>query len=252
MTSIIVVDRHFAGASALFNPNAFPAAVRGDALACGDRLAILTHSVDIVLNELRLNRARLLEEVRSNRAFDDSVPQSDRPALLVFHNLNFVSGLYSALIAFKSLLDLYSRLIAKMLVPSASVFGFGKGSYKGRKMPGGKFLNWIEGSSPESFPNREALISVLLDHIGRWAGRAVEYRDGVVHGGSIPGMSETTISLDKTLSQLREADVVLPMMPNGIEVADYSTGLVQATRTLITESLVLLPGVDVKLLSFDA
>lgn len=246
---IIIVDRHFADASALLNPNAFPQMVRGDAAICGDRLAILTHSVEIVLYELELDRSRLLEEIRRNKAFAGFVPQPDKPAVMVFHNLNFVSGLYSSLITFKSLLDLYSRLIGKLLVPSASVFGFNSGSYKGRKVSGGRFLKWVESSAPRSFENREKLVSVLLGHIDGWVGKAVSYRDGVVHDGTVPGMSEAMIPLDKALSQLQETDVILPMMPDGVAVTDYCKRLVNATRTLIAETLTLLPGVDVKLLS---
>ena len=248
---IIIVDRHFADASALFNPNAFSQMVRNDASMCADRLAILTHSVEIVISEPGLDRSRLLKEIRRNKAFNDFVPQPDKPAVLVLHNLNFLSGLYSTLIALKSLLDLYSRLIAKLLVPSASVDGLNRGSYRGRNIPRGRFLMWIECSAPKSFQNREKLVSVFLGHIDSWVDEAISYRDGVVHDGSIPGINEARLPLIKALSQLRETDVILPIMPGGVEVIDYCSRLVKSTRTLVAETLPLLPGVDVTLLALQ-
>ncbi len=173
---IIVVDRHFAAASALFNPNGFPDRVKGQAALCGDRLAILAHSVDVVMREPTLDRSRWLREILENRAFDGFSPMPDKPAVLVLHNLGFVSGLYSALIASKSFLDLYARLIAGLLVPSATVFGFSRGTFRDRKMAGGKFLKWLDGSAPKSFGNCEQLLTTLSRHIDGWAEEAVAYR----------------------------------------------------------------------------
>ncbi|MEE8584472.1 MAG: hypothetical protein V3T83_06420, partial [Acidobacteriota bacterium] len=143
---INLVDQHFWKASTLFNANAFPPHVKSDARKCGDRFAILTHSVDLVLQEPGLERRRLLEEIRTHPGFVGFDPGLDKTAIVVFHNLYFVSGVYSALMAVKSLLDLYAQLIARLLVPGASV-QFNKGTYKKedrRRYSGGKFLNWIE------------------------------------------------------------------------------------------------------------
>lgn len=248
---IVIVDRYYAEASALFNPNAFAARVTAEAASCGDRLAILTHSVQIVIREPALDRSRLLEEIRQNNAFAGFTPSPDKPAVLVLHNLDFVSGLYSALIAVKSLLDLYSRLIARSLVPSASVFGFGSGNYKGRIISGGRFLRWIDGSAPRSFENRERLLAILLTHVDNWVDQAVTYRDAVVHDGFIVGMTEAMVPLNKALNELHENDVVLPMMPHGVAVTDYCSHLVRSARALVSETLPLLPEVNLGLVALD-
>lgn len=246
---IIMVDAHFWSASALFNANAFPPHVKNDATTCGDRLAILTHSVDLVLREPGLDRRLLLEDIRRHPSFAGWAPRPDKPAILVFHNLSFVSGLYSALIALKSLLDLYARLIARLLVPRASVFGFNSGAYKGRNISGGKFLKWIEGSTPSSFGNRSELVSAFLGHLDAWLHEAITYRDAVVHDGFIHGMTEVMVPLDKGLEQLRESDLVLPMMPDRVAVTEYCERLVTQTRSLVTETMLLMPDIDFKLLS---
>ena len=248
---IVIVDRHFAEASALFNPNAFPAVIRGEASSCGDRLAILTHSVEIVVREPALDRSRLLKEIRENKAFTGFTPSADKPAVLVLHNLAFVSGLYSSFIAVKSLLDLYSRLIARSLVPSASIFGFNRANYKGRNLSGGRFLKWMEKSAPRSFDSRERLVAILLTHINDWVNEAVAYRDAVVHDGFIAGITEAMVPLDKALTELRETDVQLPMMPGEIAITDYCTRLVGSVRALISETLPLLPNIDLGLLSLE-
>ena len=234
---IIMVDHHFWEASALFNPNAFPSRIRPEARTCGDRLAILTHSVEIVLSEPGLNRGRLLEQIRTHPSFVGFTPRADKPAVLVFHNLNFLSGLYSALVALKSLLDLYARLIAHLLVPKASVFGFNKAPYKGRKISGGRFLNWVERSAPTSFRNRDVLISLLLSHIDQWIDTAIGYRDAVVHDGFIRGMTEAMVPLDRESRQLSDREVLLPLMPNQMPVSEYCEHLVSFTRALLAETL---------------
>ena len=248
---IIMVDAHFWQASRLFNPNAFPERVKTDALMCGDRLAILAHSVEVVLNEPGLDRRRLLEGIQREPSIAGFQPNSDKPTVLVFHNLSFVSGLYSALIALKSLLDFYSRLMARLLVPTASVFGFRRGPYGDRQISGGKFLRWIQASAPNSFGNRDILVSVLLANIDQWVGKAVSYRDSVVHHGSIKGMTEVVVPLDKEPHQLRQTDLVLPMMPDGVAVTDYCKHLLNSCRSLLGETLLLMPEIDFELLSLD-
>lgn len=246
---IIVVDRHFAAASALFNPNGFPERVKGEAALCGDRLAILAHSVEIVMREPALDRSRLFREIRENRAFDGFSPRPDKPVVLVLHNPGFVSGLYSVLIASKSFLDLYARLIAGLLVPSSTVFGFNRGTFRGRKIAGGKFLKWLDGSAPKSFGRREQLLATLLRHIDDWAEQAIAFRDAVVHAGTIVGLIEAHVPLSKELIELREADVVLPLMPTGEAVHDYCSRLLRSVRTAASETLSLLPDLDLGLLS---
>lgn len=245
----IIVDQHFWNASTLFNANAFPPHVRNGVTTCGDRLAILTHSVELVLREPGLDRHRLLEDICRHPSFAGFAPRPDKPAILIFHNLSFVSGLYSALIALKSLLDFYARLIARLLVPGANVFGFNNGAYKGRNISGGRFLKWIESSTPSSFGNRNALVEAFLNHLDVWLHKAITYRDAVVHDGFIPGMTEVMVPLDKGLDQLRESDLVLPMMPDRVTVTEYCELLVTQIRSLVTETMLLMPDIDFKLLS---
>lgn len=249
--SVVLVDPHFWRAAALFNPNAFPARARGDASMCGDRLAILTHTVEILMNEPGLNRTRLLDQIRADPAIRDYKPHPDKPTILIFHNLHFVSGLYSALIALKSLLDLYARLVGRLIVPTATVFGFSSGQYNGKNVSGGKFLRWLEGSTPESFKTREKLISVLLGHIGGWLDQAVTYRDAVVHHGAIRDLREVMVPLDKELSEIDASDLLLPTMPDGTAVTSYCEHLMMNIRALLAETLPLLPEIDIANLALD-
>lgn len=203
------------------------------------------------MNEPALDKSRLLREIRENEAFDGFFPTPEKPCVLVLHNLSFVSGLYSTLIGVKSFLDLYARLAAKLLVPSANVFGFNQGTYKGRKVAGGRFLQWLDCSTPHSFEGREELLDVLLRHIDLWAGQAVDYRDAVVHRGAIDGITEAFVPLEKALGEVQESDVVLPRMPDGEPVSDYCWRLLCSVREAASETLRLLPDVDIGLLSAE-
>lgn len=248
---VLIVDCHFAEASFILNPNAFPPQLKVDALSCCDRFAILTHSVNIVVHEPGLDLSRILKDIRENKAFIGFTPKPEKPVILVFHNLNFMSGLYSTLISIKSFLDLFSRLIARSIVPSARVFGFNSGNYKGRNLSGGKFLRWIERSAPRSFDNRDKLFSVLLDHIENWIDETVRYRDAAVHDGFIPGLNEVMIPLAKAISELEQADILLPKMPNGVAVTDYCINLIDLVRSLVSQTLPLLHDIDLTLVALD-
>jgi hypothetical protein len=167
----------------------------------------------------------------------------------VFHNLSFATALNSALVILKSLLDLYARLIGKLLVPNGEVFGFNSADFRGRKkLAGGRFLNWVERSTPASFSARDEFVGVFLRHLSEWLDRAVEYRDNVVHDGVIPGLTEVTAALDKPIESLTEADLRLPRMPDGTDVTVYCDALVTRTRDLLFETLSFLPDMDFSLL----
>jgi hypothetical protein len=153
------------------------------------------------------------------------------------------------LIAVKSLLDFYARLMARLIVPKATVFGFSKDTYKGRKIVGGRFLKWIESSTPSTFVHRQKLLAVLVASIDAWIQEAVGYRDAVVHEGGIPGLTEVMAALDMPPDDLQEDDLVMPMMPNGVAVTEYCELLVQRAGALIAETIVLLPDIDVTLVS---
>jgi hypothetical protein len=50
----------------------------------------------------------------------------------------------------------------------------------------------------------------------------VRYRDGVVHDGYLPGISEAMIPPDKALGKLHETDVVLPLTPGRVSMIDIA------------------------------
>lgn len=247
--SVVIVGPHFAKASALFNPNAFPPHAKADAAACSDRFAMLTHSVGLVLNEPGLDPSHLLQQLRENRAFGDFVPPPDKPCVVTFHDLSFLGGVYATLISLKSLLDLYARLIAKLLVPTATVFGFKSGRYKGRNVSGGSFLTWIEKSAPKGYPKREQLLMLLLEHISGWIDQAVSYRDAVVHDRMVGGIREACVAFNRPVARLRDSDVILPTMEDGQPVVEYCRMLEVRAHRLVVETIALLPGVEFRLLA---
>jgi hypothetical protein len=64
----------------------------------------------------------------------------------------------------------------------------------------------------------------------------------------VPGVTEVTASLEKHIGALTESDLVLPKMPDGMEVTGYCDLLVSRTQTLIFDSLSFLPEIDFSLL----
>ncbi|GMV05701.1 MAG: hypothetical protein AMXMBFR53_19780 [Gemmatimonadota bacterium] len=211
-------------------------------------MAVLAHSVELVCNEPGLDRSRLLKTIQAHPSFRGFRPKPEKPAVLVFHNLGFVSGVHAALIALKSMLDLYSRLITRLLVPTSTLFGFNKTPFRGRKRPGGRLLNWIENSAPDSFDQGPVLVATLVEHLDLWLEEAVDQRDAIIHDGGIPGLVEAMVPLVGHPNELDEAAILLPTMPGGEAVTDYCQRLVHNARILISQTLPLLPEVDLSLL----
>lgn len=115
----------------------------------------------------------------------------------------------------------FSGRFAKLMAPSASVFGFNSGTFRGRSVSGGRFMSWLERSAPRAFDQREALISTLLRRTDDWIDRAATERDAVVHDGFVPGLREATVSFSDEVANLRESDVVLPTMETGEPAGVY-------------------------------
>lgn len=89
----------------------------------------------------------------------------------------------------------------------------------------------------------------MIKHIDEWLDTAITYRDDVVHAGAIEGLREGMLPLDKEIQQVRESDIILPTMPNGTAVIEYCEQLAIYAHSFIRETLLLMPDVDLNLLS---
>lgn len=243
-TRVVVVKPESWWAFGFFNPNVFPDHVRSDLGACQDRLAVLVYSIRNVCEQIPEDVAYFLQVLQSDSAFTGFRPDPNKPTIAIFQNLEFLTGLNSSLLTVKSLLDVYTRLIARTIRPKATLFGFNKANFHGRKLPGGRLLNWLERSTSFSSIDSATLITIILHHIDGWISDAVTWRDEVIHDGTIARLEYMGVPLNSDLSKLRSMDILLPKMPNGVVVSDYCQTLKRNVALFLRETLSLLPGIN--------
>ena len=226
----------------VFNLNAFPERVKTFVFPCMDYLSMLIFSVNQVGPNIRRDRNQFPDKLRTNKAFDGFTPDPNKPCVVIYHNARFLVALYLALYSARSFLDVYSKLIGELIFPNSNLKGFrGKNS-----------IIWALKNRHHSYANAAKLISVVRKHSSSWMRDLIKWRNGLIHDGQLPKPCVMCIPLTRRLSEVTEDDIVLPQMPNGVDVVTYCNETRNNLSQFIRETLVLLPDIDFDLVSLDA
>lgn len=134
----------------ILNPNAFSTNLRASATACADKLALISHSIGIIQKAIDRDLEAFTKQLNHNSAFKGFTPNPQKPVIAIYHNMSFQAGVQSFFITIKSMLDIYSRIVSKALVPKSNLFGFGKAPFRGKKIAGGTLLNFLERNTAKS------------------------------------------------------------------------------------------------------
>lgn len=229
----------------VLDPHRFPEHARGDAMVCGDRLALLAYATAQVEREVLADQERFLADLRADPRLAGFAAGRQPRIVVHYRNLGFLTGLYAALFTLKALLDAYARLVARTVVPMTEIAAFKEGVFQGRSVPGGRFLNWLVSSTPASYAERTVLATTVLRHVDGWIADAVRRRDQAIYGGVIEGLQEMEARVARDVTRLSRTDVVPPRMPNGVDVIGYSRALLEQASELVRETLPLLPGLSI-------
>jgi len=233
----------------ILNPNAFPSGLKPGALACADQLALISYSTRMIRKAVDEDLKKLIKELNHNAAFKDFIPDPQKPALVICRHIDFQAGVQSFFITTKSVLDIYARMISKAIVPKSDLFSFGKAPFKGKKITVGTLLNFLEKSVPRSYSDRGKLVEILVSHINDWISDAVEARDAIVHDGVLKNIIEMHVPMLKKPQEITADDIILPSIQGKGSILGYCQGIRQNIDRMLKETLVLLPGVDTKLLA---
>jgi len=231
----------------ILNPNAFPSGLKPSAMVCADQLALISYSIRIIRKAIYEDLKKLIEELHRNTSFKDFVPNPQKPALVICRQVDFQAGVQSFFITAKSMLDIYARIVVKAIMPESNFFGFGKKKFQGRKISGGRLLNFLEGSVPRSYTYRGKLIEILVNHINDWISDVVEARDAIVHDGVLKNIMPMHVPMLKKPHEITEKDIILPSIQKKGDILDYCHDVWKNIDSMLKETLVLLPGVDTKL-----
>ena len=164
-TRVFLVGPETWEASKVFNPVAFPEHVRDLAISCMDCLSMLSFSVNQVEPNIESDRREFLKRLRTNKAFEGFTPDPNKPIVIVYHNAKFLVALHMILYSTKSFLDVYAQLVSKLIDPKAEIFGFNKSKVDGKKIKGGRLINWLISSAPNTYTNANILASAIQDNV---------------------------------------------------------------------------------------
>jgi hypothetical protein len=238
-------------ASHPFNPNAFPVDIRGLVFACMDCLSMFIFSVNQVEPNIEEDRKQFLGKLRTNKAFDGFRPDPNKPCVVIYHNAKFLVAFHLVLYSVKSFLDVYAQLVSKLIVPNSTIGGFSKGTMDGKQIAGGRLMNWLTKDTPDTYTNASRLTRVIKEHVLLWIKDAVNWRDKLIHHGEIPNLRPMMVPLYREAHRVKADDVILPQMPNGVDIITYCRETRNNLFRFIRETLPLLPNVDFNLVSFD-
>lgn len=245
---IVFIGPHRWRAFAIFNGNAFPAGVREIVDACGSRLALLLLHTVAMPSALERDTAGFKEAIQRQREDMESAIRSrpDLTSVAVYDGLAHLAEMHSFLNALKSFLDVYSKLIGKLINPKND-WSFGKAKVGGRELSGGRLINALRNSSKQA--SLESLADLTLAHSQAWITEAVKYRDQLSHRSDLDNMRRMQLPLHHSAPHVNFDELSKPEMPNGQELERYVEGLLKNLVEYLRESIRMLPNVDCTLIS---
>ncbi len=246
---VIFVGQYRQTAQRVFNGNAYPAYARPVVDACASRYALL------LLHALSTRRAIQYDisefrRVMEAQRLDLETAVAKRPdlsVLAIYDGLPHMAQMHSALNALKSFLDLYAKLLGKLVTPSNS-WTFDKAVVDGEKVSGGRLVKAIRGTRLASL---QPLADLILANSRSWITEAVTYRDQLSHRSELDAMRRLQLPINPTPPHFDFGALSKPAMPNGQELDHYLESLVTGLATFVGRSVKLFPSVDLKLISPD-
>jgi len=229
-------------ASHIFNSNAFPDHVKSFVFPCMDCLSLLIFSVDQVEPNIKRDRNQFPDKLKTNKAFHGFTPDPNKPSVVVYRNARFLVALYLVLYSARSFLDVYSKLIGELIFPNSNLKGF----------KGENSVIWALKNRRHSYTNAAKLIAAVRKHSSSWMRDLIKWRNNLIHDGQLPKPCVMCIPLTRRLSEVTEDDIILPQMPNGVDVVTYCRETKNNLSQFIRETFILLPNVNFNLVDLDA
>jgi len=235
--------------SGLFNPNAFPSALRSTAMNCGDQLALIENSIGNTTTLIEKQKIEFLKILQKDPSFKGFTPDPQKPATAFYHGLEFLTHFISFFVYFKAFLDQYARFVSRLIDSCSSIFGFNKQNIDGRKISGGRLINWLRSSTPSDCTNCYKLADIFNRHVVEWIDEVIQLRDSLVHSPYFLAEYNISIPLNSSTSMLSFDNLRSPKIPGTeIEILVYMEQALKYLYILVYDTLPLLPNVDFSML----
>ena len=247
---VLVVGKLSWKSIGIFNPNAFPSELRNTAMNCGDQLALIENSLSNTTTLIENQKNEFLKILQKDPSFKSFTPDPQKPAKAFYHNLAFLTDFISFFVYFKAFLDQYARLVSKLIDSRSSIFGFNKQKIDGRKISGGRLINWLRNSTPSDCENCFKLAELFNQHVVEWIDETIKLRDSLVHSPYFLAEYSISIPLTKPTSMLPPDNLNPPMIPGtNVEISLYMQQALKSLYTLVYDTLPLLPNVDFSMIA---
>lgn len=233
----------------ILNPNAFSISLKSGAMACADKLALVSYSITIIQKTIERDLEAFIKQINHSTDFKGFPLNPQKPVIAIYLNMSFQAGVQSFFITTKSMLDIYSRIVSRAFVPKSNLFSFGKARFRGKRLSGGTLLNSLERNTARSCVKSKKLIGIFLSHIDDWIGDVIKIRDDIVHKGQPSDLIEMCVPILRKPQEITKDEIILPAIRGKGSILEYCQHIRRNIDSLLEETLILLPGVDAKLLS---
>ena len=232
--------------SSILNPNAFPEDIEKEVRAAVTKLSLFLTAKTDLMRSLEYAREDMYKHLNRNWApyKQASATRKDAEVVAYSDGLVYMSNFNMFLYELKSFLDIFSPILCRLVSNStSSVHGFNKGNVDGRKISGGKLINWVRNLADNSFENKNDLSEILLENSTNWINEAVKYRDDLAHYKGFQDLRHMRISITNGPTALAQENILDPVMPNGKGLVEYSNETCEKMGTFIEEVLKIVPNV---------
>jgi hypothetical protein len=253
--SMIIASPYRWETFSVFNANAFPANLGHNVNDCSLRLALCLYYTSLVSKEISKERDVFIKELKvQQKAIRKGLSNRQDSLKFVAYSdgLQYLAATFSYLNAIKSFLDIYAKLMAKLISPGKNMMSFKKKPINDcRNISGGALINWLRDSTPKNFNNANDLADITIRHSNEWITQAVNYRDTLSHFGDIDGMVHMQVQLQPKDPPYNSSNIELPKMPDGVPLVDYCQDIMSRLIYYLKESIILLPNISNSLINPD-
>ncbi|OGW38580.1 MAG: hypothetical protein A2Y97_13165 [Nitrospirae bacterium RBG_13_39_12] len=216
---------------------------------CGDQFALIENSLNNTKTLIEKQKIEFLKILSKDPSFKGFTPDPQKPAIAFYHNLAFLTHFISFFVYFKAFLDQYARFVSRLIDSRSSIFGFNKQNIDGRKISGGRLINWLRSSTPSDCANCSKLADIFIRHVLEWIDEIIQLRDSLVHSPYFLAEYNISILINSSTSMLSLDNLSPPKIPGtNIEILLYMEQALKRLYTLVYETLPLLPNVDFSML----
>lgn len=233
-----------------FNGNAYPSDVRSMVNSCWRRFSLIFSYYENMQTIKIKDTQKFLDWLNENVS-EIKTKNRDLSLELSYESVGYISNLYMTLLMIKSFLDIWTQVSAILIDPTAKKRGFNKGKINGKELAGGRFINWLSRSVPQSIDIKN-LISLISNNSRAWITNVVKYRDDILHYGEINNIKPLRLILkNEPKDKYIETDLLHASMPDGTSVLEYSRDKIVRLNGFIIEFIKLLPNINHRFLSLE-